>query len=115
MGRNFTGLVDAVARGSADRSRRLRAGNRAAAAFRGLDFVTMAVIIKWFTHSMEALFLLSKKTEVFHELHRRDRLSRQRQKDGCQARRANCRRNRRDRSLPPGTRQIVRRNGSHAT
>jgi hypothetical protein len=46
-----------------DRSRRLAAGNRAGAAFRGLDFVFMAVIIKWFTHSMEALFL--PKTEIF--------------------------------------------------
>jgi hypothetical protein len=63
MGRNITGLVAAVARGSADRSRRLAAGNRAAADFRGLDFIIMAVIIKWFTHSMEALFL--PKTEIF--------------------------------------------------
>jgi hypothetical protein len=63
MGRNCTGLVAAVARGSADRSRRLGTGNRAGAAFRGLDFIIMAVIIKWFTHSMEAVFL--PETEIF--------------------------------------------------
>jgi hypothetical protein len=65
MGRNCTGLADATARGSADRSRRLRAVNRGEAALRGLDFVIMTVIIKWFTHSMEALFSLLQKTEVF--------------------------------------------------
>jgi len=65
MGRNCTGLADATARGSVDRSRLLGAGNRAEAALRGLDFVIMAVIIKWFTHSMEALFCFQKKTEVF--------------------------------------------------